>query len=287
MAAGNHDQENETNTLIEHHMETAIETVLSNQEQSYEDFMGCFVSLKKEDVAAHQAQMMQKMLQRSDKKATTEIQRSETEASKEDDQRTHVNIEEEIEIEELDDGYFAPARSSMDPVSGHKFVQVDNFVDDAELSEDDLQNTNSADEELEASPYESSFFLNEDSSKIPLKLSKDIVREVEEDAEGESPVMHLELQEGHDMRTLPGEAEDEKDGRLSSLSDDAIHETRLKMSTKMNQDVDNLEQSKVNLEISTDEVQPFSMDKDFDYDNVVLTPKWDSNHTPPGWKPSC
>ena len=47
MAAGNHDQENETNTLIEHHMETAIETVLSNQEQSYEDFMGCFVSLKK------------------------------------------------------------------------------------------------------------------------------------------------------------------------------------------------------------------------------------------------
>ena len=127
--------------------------------------------------------------------------------------------------------------------------QVDNFVDDAELSEDDLQNTNSADEELEASPYESSFFLNEDSSKIPLKLSKDIVREVEEDAEGESPVMHLELQEGHDMRTLPGEAEDEKDGRLSSLSDDAIHETRLKMSTKMNQDVDNLEQSKVNLEV--------------------------------------
>ena len=43
--------------------------------------------------------MMQKMLQRSDKKATTEIQSSETEASKEDDLRTHVNIEEEIEIE--------------------------------------------------------------------------------------------------------------------------------------------------------------------------------------------
>ena len=47
MASENHNQENQTNSLREHHMESAIETVLSNKEQSYEDFMGCFMALKK------------------------------------------------------------------------------------------------------------------------------------------------------------------------------------------------------------------------------------------------
>ncbi len=128
--------------------------------------------------------------------------------------------------------------------------QVDNFVEDAELSEDDLQGGDSEDEELEASHYESSFCLHEDSPKTPLKLSKDIVRKVEgEDVEGESSVVHLDVQGSHEMRTLPGEAEDERDGRASSLTDDAVHQTRLKMSTKINQDADNSEQAEVKPEV--------------------------------------
>ncbi len=51
-----------------------------------------------EDVVAHQAQMMEKMLKQREEK-TTKVQSSETVASKEDDRSTQINIEEEIEIE--------------------------------------------------------------------------------------------------------------------------------------------------------------------------------------------
>ena len=36
---------------------------------------------------------------------------------------------------------------------------------------------------------------------------------------------------------------------------------------------------------TTNEVQPFTLDENFDYDNVVLSAKWDSNHKPPNLPP--
>ncbi|XP_038047694.1 uncharacterized protein LOC119721803 isoform X2 [Patiria miniata] len=289
MAAGNQEQDNRTNTLTEEHMRSAIETVLGKTEQSYEDFMSCFTSLRKEDVVEHQAQQLQKMLRQQNDMA--EGQRSHGVMNPIGDLKLieHGSKKDDIETEELDEGHYAPTRQSADLPAGPRFVQMDNFVDDAELLEDDLDN----DEEFASCRYESSFGIVDSSpASSALKLTRQLVERIEEDEgndnKDEISQAHPEFGGGCEMRTLPGEAEEEEDGQgVLSLSDDAVHRTELEMSTRCPEAVatEDDPQSETRLEDSSDEVQPFSLDADFDYDNVALTPKWDSNHGPPGWKP--
>ena len=129
-------------------------------------------------------------------------------------------------------------------------------MDDADLCEDDSEGGENGDEQFAVSHYESSFGLVDNSSTSPLNLSKDIIARIEGRKEGEenSSVDHLELRRGCEMRTLPGEAdeEEERDVRSSSLSDDAIHKTELKMSTRRNQELEDTEETlkpKMNLEV--------------------------------------
>ncbi|XP_022088381.1 uncharacterized protein LOC110978048 isoform X2 [Acanthaster planci] len=242
----------------------------------------------------HQACQLHKMLREQDGEPAGGQRSHRTEEHK-DPKASRADSEQgDIEMEELDEGHYAPTRQITDLTTGPRFVQMDNFVEDAELSEEE-PGADDDDADFASCQYESSFKIVDSSSASPLKLTGDLVRRIGGADDGEDD--KLEISQGQleviggggcEMRTLPGEAEEQEEVGVSSLSNDAVHQTELDMSTRRSPEAvtpGDSPPSEMGLEISSDEVQPFSLDTDFDYDNVSLTPKWDSNHGPPGWKP--
>ncbi|XP_077994980.1 uncharacterized protein LOC144448578 [Glandiceps talaboti] len=102
---------------------------------------------------------------------------------------------------------------------------------------------------------------------------------------------HLELPleenddaEYFDIKPLPGEAEDIP---ISPKEHEITNKTLLDMSSIIGatpRDEQLVEENQITPQSDSDEVKPFTLDENFDYDNVVLTPKWGKDNHPPGWR---
>ncbi|KAJ8023741.1 hypothetical protein HOLleu_36270 [Holothuria leucospilota] len=259
-------KDNVTNQLTEEHVPSAINMVLANPVQSYDEFVESFVYLKKEDVedfipgSNDYPDSVQNNVDTGGQFGVR-LPSEETGGQVETNLVEKKRMEEEdvVETEVLAEGANSLTTPRDRLPAEQKYVKVDNFVDQA-----------SSDEESDDPLLEDICQLLED-SKDPaskgLKLTKDLKEDVEKVTFSDNNIPETQgtVQEKKGLSSnIPGEAEDvvNQPGIVVKANE-----------TRLNVGISNINQD-VAQEAQTDEVQPFQLDPNFDYDNVKLTPKW-------------
>lgn len=259
-------KDNVTNQLTEEHVPSAINMVLANPVQSYDEFVESFVYLKKEDVedfipgSNDYPDSVQNNVDTGGQFGVR-LPSEETGGHVETNlvEKKRMEEEDDVETEVLTEGTNSLTTPRDRLPAEQKYVKVDNFVDEV-----------CSDEESDDPLSEDICQLLED-SKDPatkgLKLTKDLKEDVEKVTFSDNNIPETQgtVQEKKGLSSnIPGEAED-----VVNQPDIVVkaNETRLNVGiANINQDVAQ--------EAQTDEVQPFQLDPNFDYDNVKLTPKW-------------
>lgn len=264
-------KDNVTNQLTEEHVPSAINMVLANPVQSYDEFMESFVYLKKEDVedfipgSNDYRDSVQNNVDTGDQFGVR-LPSEETGGHVETNlvEKKRMEEEDDVETEVLTEG----TNSLMTPrdrlPAEQKYVKVDNFVDEVCSDEE-------SDDPLSEDPLSEDICQLLEDSKDPatkgLKLTKDLKEDVEKVTFSDNNIPETQgtVQEKKGLSSnIPGEAEDvvNQPGIVVKANE-----------TRLNVGISNINQD-VAQEAQTDEVQPFQLDPNFDYDNVKLTPKW-------------
>eukprot|EP00057_Strongylocentrotus_purpuratus_P019694 XP_011674168.1 PREDICTED: uncharacterized protein LOC105443065 [Strongylocentrotus purpuratus] len=289
-------RDNRTNVLSEEHVQSAIETVLANRVQSYEEFMSAFMVLTPDDVSQFSAQRSnervegQMMTSEGSEETSQLFQISPSSPRTSEQPQRDVKQVEELEIEELGED-FIDERESLESDSkkkSSKYIQVDNYLDEPDSESELLSDDDEiVDFDDSSSKYVASFDAeteteSEAAKRVPLTVTPEMLERVN-DAEGNIERSIGEPEQSLSLPDLyPGEVEAEDE--VSSSPGQSVHITRLPSSTGTYSPSEN-DRIAANITDSevpqADDVQPFSIDPDFDYDNVILTPKWEPGHRPP------
>lgn len=299
MAKGEGTRSDEQSVDLDQYAKDAIDEVFSKEQQSYDEFVQGFMFLTKDDVTGMTAQsshschgdsITQNGITSHDMnlKASDDVthQNSLSQKSKETE---NDNVPEEV----LGPGSTAvPILMRTAESSSGAVLQVDNFVD----CEDEVSDDNDDDGEEEDKKKLQSFleddFLSSNYSPSVLTISnssknqeveesntKDLGRKVDLDDESLKAAKELEIcYLSADVSTLPGEVDDhetaeQKDNSCACEAVISPNIRQLQISTrinKCNKKNNNLSEE----DVGSDEVQPFTLDTDFDYDDVALTPKF-------------
>ncbi|CAH3023914.1 unnamed protein product [Porites evermanni] len=285
MAKGERCRNEEESPDFDQYAKDALDVLFSKQQQTYEEFLQGFTFLKKEDVTGYKAKSSQ-IIGQQDKKTGDTIVKSLSSS-----ESSNVTENDTIPEEILGPGSATPSilMRSADS-SGKSFVQVDNFIDcKNDASDDEDEDSKMHDHGLlEDEIFYSSSYSPSVSSLCPVSTSKseittDQTRHQKENFTDDLDDKCLEsknifyLSDG--VSNLPGEVEDQEtvdeEGKLDGLKESMEPNIRqLQISTRLKGD--NLISEHI-LNVGsegTDEVQPFTLDTEFDYDNVALTPKF-------------
>ncbi|XP_033751801.1 protein C11orf74 homolog [Pecten maximus] len=261
-------QENLAN-VMDASMYNAIDTFMAREEQSYDNFMKQFTHLTHDDIKAKMLSRRTAMLQNlkaSDPKSETEGSKQSSVITDNTNPGVVTREEEGLEEEVLDIGTTSSIMSSgMDNRPTKSAVQFDNFV---ELDEDDDEDI------LEGSEYIASFSGQNPSVKLeePCQShNQDLDFTKETDSQRELTPVSITTKDPGDGESSadcgglinPGEVE-----VLPSVKPITQNDQTLDFSAKEGTPITFDHQE------CTDEVEPFTLDKDFDYDNVILTPKY-------------
>ncbi|XP_060086392.1 intraflagellar transport-associated protein-like isoform X2 [Ylistrum balloti] len=263
-------QENLANTM-DASMYNAIDTFMANEEQSYDDFMKQFTHLTKDDVKAEmlrKREVMFKKMKESNSKSVAESSKQCSVPKDVSDTCPGVFTGEVEELEEEEVLEFGTSSSIM--TSGvnngpkQSVVKFDNFV---EIDEDD-------EDLLEGSGYVASFAEQDPNlkSEEPSLLDQEQTDTKETESQREiTPASLAVIEPNAEIGSAecgvlnPGEVED-----LPSIEPVIQKDQTLNFSAKFMEGAPIEEDQQV----CTDEVEPFCLDTDFDYDNVILTPKY-------------
>ncbi|XP_072172189.1 uncharacterized protein [Diadema setosum] len=295
-------RDNQTNRLSEEHVQSAIEAVLANRIQSYDEFMESFLVLSPNDVNEFASRR-----QASSSNQTAQLEQSAgsgTQPSNTHDSSDAANLhgnkkqEDELEVEELDQDIKMDGKADVIS-SGRtkKFVQVDNYLEDEPDDESEFL-SDDAEEELNFDDSSSNYVASFDSepnteggaakSHTPVTVTPEMVEKISEPTELGEMEEDAEEAASQDMQFVgpyPGEADEEEAISPSPRpSLESVHVTQLPHCTRIPSPVEVAMATEEiqEMESSTD-VEPFSIDPDFDYDNVILTPKWQpGDMVPPG-----
>ncbi|XP_052066314.1 intraflagellar transport-associated protein-like [Mytilus californianus] len=296
-------EENKVNCLNDT-MTSAINKVMGQDTQSYDEFINGFQHITKETVN------QPKKLPSTTKPLRTDVvmkQQSQTKAERlQPNKDSQLMFDDELEEEILDSGTIATEMTFADCSSR---VKLDNFVED-DMSDEETpgyiasfgQESNEEKENLTPdipdvaagnrqgkynsdcktnmvtktvhSIHTSENMKNDDRSEEP-DLMSEIVKEDEhllsDSTENENTDESADIVEVGDktnqMSLYPGEAELESEVAGRNI----ISHTNLDFLVVTSRSHDQREQICTD---TTDEVEPFSLDNDFDYDNVILTPKF-------------
>ncbi|KAM7450548.1 hypothetical protein ABFA07_001839 [Porites harrisoni] len=283
MAKGERCRNEEESPDFDQYTKEALDVLFSKQQQTYEEFLQGFTFLKKEDVTGYKAKSSQ-IIGQQDKKTGDTIVKS-LSSSESSSVTENDTIPEEI----LGPGSATPSilMRSADS-SGKSFVQVDNFIDCEDDASDDEDDDSKMHDQglLEDEIFYSSSYSPSVSSLCPTstsksELTKDQTRHQKENLTADLDDKCLQsknicyLSDG--VSNLPGEVEDqetadEEDSGLKESMEPNIRQlqisTRLKGHNLITEHILNVGGE------GTDEVQPFTLDTEFDYDNVALTPKF-------------
>lgn len=297
-------EENKVNCLNDT-MTSAINKVMGQDTQSYDEFINGFQHITKDSVNHPKKLQSTTKPLRTDNVAIRQL--SQTKAERlQPDKDTQQIFDDELEEEVLDSGTIATEMTFADCSSR---VQLDNFVED-DMSDEETsryiasfgQESNKEKENLTPdipdvdagnrqgkynsdcktnmvtktvhSIHTSENMKNDDTSEEP-DLMSEIVKEdkhlISDSTENENTDENADIVEVGDrtnqMSLYPGEAEPESEVTERNI----ISHTNLDFLVVTSRSHDQREQICTD---TTDEVEPFSLDNDFDYDNVVLTPKF-------------
>ncbi|XP_033119383.1 protein C11orf74 homolog [Anneissia japonica] len=238
-----------------------IDSICAKKQESYDQFMKSFTMLQKEDVINQlmkdvSDELLNEPIQEDDESAKVRLNqqpRSETKPMEGD---------EDVETEILIEGTFCGSMSGRERPTGEKSVQFDNFVDEMESDEDD-DGIDGLGEK-----YVASFCHQSNNTKDVDGTNAEKI--------AETPLICT------DTKPLPGEADDEDGNNTGSLHP-AVNATQLDLSSRLQQPLEEFNENEKPDEVACDEVVPFSLDEDFDYNNVHLTPKWSGDTRPPGF----
>ncbi|XP_078348282.1 intraflagellar transport-associated protein-like isoform X2 [Oculina patagonica] len=266
---------------LDQYAKDALDEVFSKEEQTYEEFLQGFMFLKKDDVTGMKAHSSKSNSQNGtccDKKASSNTV-SQGLLSQNSQLSENDNIPEEV----LGPGSTAvPILMRTADSSSGTVLQVDNFVDcEDELSDDDDVGKNGdklnsfLKDNVLSSNYSPSVLSHSNSSN-----SKEDEPSLQDphpkvDLDDESHKTAKEICFLSDASTLPGEVDDNQTPEQQDASCEAVitpNIRQLEISTRINNrdEKDDL----IRGDVGSDEVQPFTLDTDFDYDNVALTPKF-------------
>lgn len=283
MAKGERCRNEEESPDFDQYTKDALDVLFSKQQQTYEEFLQGFTFLKKEDVTGYEAKSSQ-IIGQQDKKTGDTIVKS-LSSSESSSVTENDTIPEEI----LGPGSATPSIVMRSADSSSKsFIQVDNFIDCEDDASDDEEEDSKMhdqglleDEIFYSSSYSPSVSSLSPASTSKSELTKDQTRHQREnltaDLDDKCPESKNVFFLSEGVSNLPGEVEDqetadEEDSGLKESMEPNIRQlqisTRLKGDNLINEHILNVGSE------GTDEVQPFTLDTEFDYDNVALTPKF-------------
>lgn len=238
----------------------AIDNLMQKDEQTYDEFLNGFTYLNKDDVVKDaQRKQLKKVMNavQNSKEEKTETNITAESQPKDVSQDDDSDIEEEV----LEEGTKTSRMSNASEVVTNSGVKFDNFVDTEELSDND---------EDVVGGYVSSF----GNTEVPKSTAPG---EADRTSDQENGVKMDEIDtDGLNSPSKdllnPGEVEEVEDApSVNELQIDRCLEFSAKLKSDSVVDtVQNTEET----ETLTDEVKPFSLDENFDYDNVILTPKF-------------
>ncbi|XP_076113934.1 uncharacterized protein LOC143082235 [Mytilus galloprovincialis] len=303
-------EENNVNCLNDT-MTSAINKVLGQDTQSYDEFINGFQHITKETVnQPKKLKSTTKTLRTEDveRKQPSQTKSGRLQQNKAEqlqaDKNTHIMSDDELEEEVLDSGTIATEMTFEDCSSR---VKLDNFIED-NMSDEEVpgyiasfgQESNEKNEDLlpdipdvnagnrnynsdcltnmetktAHSNHTSENMKNDDSTEEP-DLMSEIVKEdkrlVSDSSENENTDENADVIEVGDktsqMSLYPGEAEPESEVTGRNITS----HTNLDFLVVKSRSHEQREQTCPD---TSDEVEPFSLDNDFDYDNVILTPKF-------------
>ncbi|XP_041471748.1 intraflagellar transport-associated protein-like [Lytechinus variegatus] len=302
MESSQQQRENRTNTLSEEHVQSAIETVLANRVQTYEEFMSAFTVLTPDDVNQFSARRSNQRVEGQvatpeGSQVTSQIfQMSSSSPTPPNQQGRGVQQVEELEIEELGEDFI----NEKEPISSDvqrkstKYTKVDNYLDEPDSESELLSDDEEINFDDSSTNYVASFDTQTEAEReaaksVPPTVTPEMVEKVNEgDSVSETSVQEISETTGRlsALDLYPGEVDAAED--TSSSPYHTVHITQLPSATVTDPPIGtDVAEGSTKVSVPLDDVQPFSIDPDFDYDNVILTPKWAPGHGPPsGFMPS-
>lgn len=237
----------------------AIDNLMQKDEQTYDEFLNGFTYLNKDDVVTDtQRKQLKKVLKEAKEKTAETKTMTESQTKVVSQDHDFNDIEEEI----LEEGTKSSRMSISSEVVTNSSVKFDNFVDTEELSDPE--------EEDDVGGYVSSF----GNTEVPKSTAMDDTDGMINEDTGVkvNDINTEELSSPSTDLLNPGEVEEvEVAPSVNELQIDRCLEFSAKIkSVVVVETVENTAQT----EALTDEVEPFSLDENFDYDNVILTPKF-------------
>lgn len=273
---------------LDQYAKEALDEIFGKEEQSYEDFVQSFMYLNKDDNSGTKVPSPQGNPHDLQNGASSHNKLAKLTV---DD---HHSLETKIQGTESDnipEEVLRPGSTSVPFLmrtpesSGAKILQVDNFVEYADEGSDDERSIPNVDSLLEddifASGYSPSVVNSSNSSKHKgdrISTAKDIPSNVDLGIE----LCHEATKEvcylPGDASILPGEVDDYEMNEQPDNTSEAVVSpkiTQLQIATRINNCHRKNDQRTPSEEgEDADEVQPFTLDTNFDYDNVILTPKF-------------
>ncbi|XP_013386800.1 uncharacterized protein C11orf74 homolog [Lingula anatina] len=268
--------ENETNNQDAYTYQ-AIDALMNSPEQTYDEFMENFMFLKKGDVVRPTPVPVEAPV--------PQVAASRDNVSVQSVAQERVDCDLDVEI--LEEGTQTPSIFTRQSSDGTASVQLDNFVEDEgeENLSDEEDGCKAVWEDVtsEENTYQASFTPTDaKKEKVPSPVS------TAEHSKQERMKASIEIHDNHTQDAIPFMPEDTgvalypgevEEVQQSPREKDIRKISQLDFSTATGGPVvaENKEsQGEKDLPTDPDEVQPFSLDEDFDYDNVVLTPKFSS-----------
>ncbi|KAK6191489.1 hypothetical protein SNE40_003164 [Patella caerulea] len=273
------EQQNLSNSHDEN-IAKSLDAVLQKPEQSYDDFVSSFTYLNLNDIN-YKTKISEKVKKENrgvEKRKDSIITTSLNKGSSPEIVKTDSN---EIEEEVLDD--VAVTLQSSTPstdLSNKKLTQFDNFVSNEDSDDEDY--------DLDSSGYQASFIKADCSTSnnsseeksyqannapdtksiITIGFKNDIMDSVSEYIDNKQECPYKPDQNGFMLN--PGEVEREL--TVPDLQG-VPHQRCLDYSCVVG-DGTKEKDSVVDVTTSSDDVEPFVLDENFDYENVILTPKF-------------
>ncbi|KAK3593931.1 hypothetical protein CHS0354_011535 [Potamilus streckersoni] len=263
----------------------ALESFVKKEEESYDGFMSGFLYLRKEDVVQWEDK-------RRTKAADGTSEKLQKPTGSQQNEEKHVDslpADEQLEQEVLNEGSTTSRLEERQVIKTGTKVKFDNFVvneEEEEEEEEDFKTRNEGLSDLlgNSTGYTASFdHFTDPSNTILTRISDNSGtfhnKELEEsELRGPEEEFEIITEEystnfGPQGDTInPGEVEDTNvDPTLQDLQNITQLDFAATYRTERFQhDADTQDQT----EQCSNEVIPFTLDEDFDYDNVTLTPKY-------------
>lgn len=274
----------ESSPDLDQYAKEALDEIFGKEEQSYDEFVQSFMFLNKDDISGSKIGSSQGNTHDLQNGASGHNKMAKRNV---DDHNSMETKGQWTESDSIPEEVLGPGSTSVPFLmrtpesSGGKILQVDNFVECEDEESEDEESISNVDSVLEDGIFTSGYSPSTVTSSNSLKhvedtnsAARDMPANVDLGIEATKEICYLP----GDASILPGEVDDSKMNEEQDNTSDGIVSpkiTQLQISTRINNcDRKNNQRSPSEEVEDTDEVKPFTLDTDFDYDNVTLTPKF-------------